>query len=52
MNTSPETQAVNLLVEQFDALTGYRHDTWSLVQILAWFEGFRAGAKQKKDKTE
>lgn len=47
MNISPETQAVNLLVEQFDVLTGYRHDRWTLEQILDWFDGFRLGAQGK-----
>lgn len=52
MNTSPETQAINTLVELFDGLTGYQHDTWTLEQILAWFDGWLTGEQQRKDKTE
>lgn len=48
MNISPEVQAINKLVELFDEVTGYRHDKWSLVEILAWFDDLD-GATQGKD---
>lgn len=47
MKTTPENQTINILVDLFDAMTGWKHDDWTLDQILAWFDGYKHATKER-----